>query len=141
MSAASRGLDSQPVAGAQRAEALPGNSSPFSRFLPGAPGSPPSTPGGAVAAPLGDQRVAHLVERLELAGHAVAAARRPAPPESRRSAYLDGAQRELELERLDRRVQRVRHGHVDGARTVGVRARALAAAERLVVGEAARCRA
>ena len=51
------------------------------------------------------------------------------------------AQRELQLERLDRRVERVRHRDVDAARAVGAGARALAAAERLVVRERARCRA
>ena len=67
----------------------------------------------------------------------------PSPPrrarrrrEPRRTAYCDDAQRELQLERLDRRVQRVRHRHVHPAGAVGVVARALAAAERLVVGEA-----
>src|SRR5213076_3180999 len=41
-----------------------------------------------------------------------------------------------ELERLDRRDERVRHRDVDGRRPVGVSARALAAADRLVVREA-----
>ena len=99
-------------------------------------------PGGAVTATLGDQRVGHR----RSAPRARARRRRrrdgrPAPPESRRIAYSVDAQRELALERLDRRVQRVAHRHVHAAGPVGVRARALAAAERLVVGEVARCRA
>src|SRR5262249_6359121 len=44
------------------------------------------------------------------------------------------AQRELELERLDRRVERVAHPDVDAGRTGPGTARALAAADRLVVG-------
>ena len=46
------------------------------------------------------------------------------------------AQRVGELERLGRRRERVRHRDVHARRAVGVRARALAAADRLVVGEA-----
>ena len=47
MSATSGCLDSQPVAGRRLPDAFAGSSSPLSRFLPGAPGSPPSAPGGA----------------------------------------------------------------------------------------------
>src|SRR5262249_53772635 len=43
-----------------------------------------------------------------------------------------------ELERLRRRVERVRHGNVDARGAVGFRARTLAAADRLVVREAVR---
>ena len=41
---------------------------------PARPASPPSAPGGRVAAALGDERVRHLLERLDLADDAVAAA-------------------------------------------------------------------
>src|SRR6202008_4126323 len=88
-------------------DVLAGSSAPLSRFLPTFPGAPARNPAApwAVAAGAAAQRV------------------------------LDGAQGELALEGLDRRVEGVRHGDVDGARPVGVGARALAAAERLVVRE------
>ena len=43
--------------------------------VPACPGAPPSAPGRGVPAALGDQRVVHRLERLELAHDAVAAAR------------------------------------------------------------------
>src|SRR5829696_8319010 len=74
MSATSGGLDSQPVSGAERARGL-------GRQLPPVQQVPTRTArfaavraGRRVQAALGDERVAHLVERLELADHAVAAA-------------------------------------------------------------------
>ena len=107
-----------------------------------APGCPPSAPRGRVAAALGDQREASSRSSASSSRTTPSPPRwRPAPPEPRRSAYSTHAQREFALERLDRRVQRVAHRDVHAARPVGVRARALAAAERLVVGEARRCRA
>ena len=54
-----------------------------------------------------------------------------APPER----ILDHPHRKLELERLDRGVERVAHRHVHAARAVRVRARALTAADRLVVDD------
>src|SRR5215208_7145584 len=74
MSATSRGLDSQPVAGLQRSRCL-------RRQLVAVDEVPTLRAGLAtirarrgVPAPLRDQRVAHLGERLQLAHHAVAAA-------------------------------------------------------------------
>ena len=136
MSATSRGLDPQPVAGPEaagrlRRQLLAVQQVPTRRARLAAVSA-----GRRVAAPLGDQREAHLVQRLELAHDAVAAAVPPGAARAAPQRVLDRAQRELELERLDRRVERVRHRHVHGARAVGVGARALAAAERLVVGEA-----
>src|SRR5947209_12023829 len=82
-----------------------------------------------------DQRVAERLERLELTDHPVSAAMLPlasrAPPEG----VLDGADRELELERFDRRVQRVAHRHVHRARAIRIRTRPLASADRLVVDD------
>src|SRR5829696_8550985 len=84
-------------------------------------------------ASLGQQRQPAGLECLELADDAVAAA---APARTARAvAYLVAAdaQRVRELERLDRRVERVRHGDVDGRRPVSLGARALPAGDRLVV--------
>ena len=91
--------------------------------------------GRRVAAALGEQRVAHRRERLELAHDPVAAAVLAVAAGAAPQRVAHDAQRELQLERLDRRVERVRHRDVHAARAVGVRAGALAAAERLVVGE------
>ena len=100
----------------------------------GAPGSPPSAPGGAWRRRSVSSEKLMSVEGLELAHDAVAAAMTPGAARPAAQRVLGHAQRELELERLDGRVERVRHRDVDGARPVGVRAGALAAAERLVVG-------
>jgi hypothetical protein len=65
-----------------------------------------------VAPALGDEREVHLVHGLELADHAVAAPVASGTARAAPQRVLDGAQRELELERLDRRVERVRHPDV-----------------------------
>ena len=73
--------------------------------------------GRRVAAALGDERVLHVGERLDLADRRRRRRRSaPAPPEPRRTAYSHDAQRELQLQRLDRRVQGVGHRDVHGAR-------------------------
>src|SRR5215203_3420121 len=89
-------------------------------------------------AALGQQRELHLLQRLELAHDAVAAALPAGAARTAPDGVAGDAQRELELERLDRRVERVRHRDVHAGRAAGVGARALAAAERLVVRERAR---
>src|SRR3954452_19679617 len=88
-----------------------------------------------MAPALRDQRVAHVRERLDLADDAVTAAMRPVAAGAAADRVLDRADRELALERLDGCVERVAHGYVDAARSVSVLTGALAAAERLVVGE------
>src|SRR5690242_6255844 len=62
-----------------------------------------------VPAPLGDQGEAHLVERLQLAHDAVAAVVIAAAAGASSHGVLDRSQRELQLERLDRRVEGVAH--------------------------------
>ena len=57
----------------------------------------------------------------------------PAPPLPRRSAVATDAQRQRALERLDRRVARVRHRGVHAAHPVGPRPPALPTADGLVV--------
>ena len=89
-----------------------------------------------MAAPLGEHREPAVLEDAQLADDAVAASvhARAARAEPQLPA-LD-PQRVLQLERLDGRRQRVRHGDVDAARAVGIRTGALTAAHRLVVREA-----
>src|SRR4051794_33283692 len=134
MSATSGGLDSQPVAAPQSTGGLGRRLVAVHEVA--ARGAWLAS-GGAlrpVTAALGDERVGHLLERLDLADHAVAAAMPAFAAGTAAHRVLDGAQRELELERLHRRVERVAHRHVHRVRAVGVLARSLAAAERLVVG-------
>src|SRR5690349_1715069 len=61
----------------------------------------------SVAAALGEQRVVHVRERLELADHAVAASVASAAARAASHRVRGDAERELQLERLDRRVERV----------------------------------
>src|SRR4051812_46178864 len=101
-------------------------------------GRPVATAGGARwrgAGALGDQREAHVRERLEFAHDAVAATLGSIPAGAATDRVLDRPQRELALERFDRRVERIAHRDVHGARAGGVLTRALSAAKRLVVGE------
>ncbi len=100
------------------------------------PGLAPVGPAGRVAAALGDQREGHLLERFDLAHDAVAAAVEPRAARAAAQGIGADAQREFALERLDGRVERVAHRDVNAAGPIGVGAGALAAAERLVVGEA-----
>src|SRR4051794_18656117 len=89
----------------------------------------------AVAAALGHEAPAAVGQHAVDAHHAVAAgiAAGPARPRPHRIA-LD-PKRILALERLDRRVQRIRHRDVNGAGPGAGRPAALAAAQRFVVGE------
>src|SRR4051794_39548377 len=84
MSATSRGLDSQPVAAPERTGGLRGDLVTVDEVATGGARIAPVRALRPVPAPLGDQRVGHLLERLDLANHAVAAAlragaARPAP--------------------------------------------------------------
>jgi hypothetical protein len=66
---------------------------------------------------------------------------RPSPPLSGRSAYLSTSSGYSASKRPDRRVERVRHADVDAAHPVAGRPSAVAAADRLVVGEPLTARA
>jgi len=87
-------------------------------------------------APLREHRETAVLEHAQLADHAVAAAlgAHAAGTGSQRPA-LD-PNRIRQLERLDGRHQRVRHRNVDGGWTCRVGARALTAADRLVIRKA-----
>src|SRR3954451_4532384 len=101
MSATSRGLDSEPVAGLERARRL--------RLQLLAVQQVPTRPAGLaalgagrrMAAALGDQRVAHLIQGLQPAGHTVPAPVAPLAAGAAADRVLHRPQRELELERLD----------------------------------------
>ena len=142
VAAAAGRLDAQAVARAQRARRLRLELLAVEQVAPARAVLAAVGARRRVAAALGDQRVASSPRaprsRARRRRRRGGARRRPSRGAPRSS---DDAQRELELERLDRRVERVAHRDVDAARAVGVGARALAAAERLVVGEVARCRA
>src|SRR4051812_978151 len=135
MPTASRCLDTQSVAGLQLARRLARQLLAVQEVPARCARLTALSAGGAVAATLGDQRIAHRLQRLQFAHHAVAASIPSGPARAAAQRVLDRPQRKLELQRLHRRVQGVRHRHVHGARAVGVGARALAAAECLVVGE------
>ena len=119
--------------------AFEGSGSPFSRFRPG------RAVGRRRRGRRGACRRRSVISVKRIGASASSSRTIPSPPRCSPGAAAAAAQRklahpqrELGLERLDRGVERVRHRHVDGARPVGVRAGALAAADRLVVGELAR---
>src|SRR5215218_6739759 len=94
MSATSGGLDSQPVSGAERSRRLGRQLVPVQQ-VPTRPARLPAVRArGRVAAALRDERVAHLVERLQVTHHAVAAALAPRPAGATPERVLDRAQRE-----------------------------------------------
>src|SRR3954447_9452915 len=100
MSTTSRGFDPQTVTGSQatgrlRFDVLAVDAVAAARARLAAVGA---ARGGAAA--LGQQRVGHVAEGLELADDAVAAALLAVPAGVAPDRVLDGAQRELQLERL-----------------------------------------
>src|SRR5436190_7499187 len=88
-----------------------------------------------LGAALADDRETAVLEHAELTDDAVAPALRAAAAGAEPEPVALDAQRVLELERLHRRRERVRHGDVHAARARGVGAGALPPAERLVVRE------
>src|SRR3954454_12245381 len=133
---AARRLDAQPLARPQlssrlRLELLAIEQVAPARAVRSAIGTP-----RRVLAALGERRIRHRLERLELADDTVASAVRSGTAAVAPDRVLHDAHGELELERLHRRVERVRHRHVHRAGTVGVLACPLPAPECLVVREA-----
>src|ERR1035437_6657271 len=129
------GLDAQPLPLCERARALAGQRRAVEQIATRCAGLSAGGAAGGVAAALGDQREGHLAQRLQLAHDAVAAAVRTRSAGAAPQGVLQDAQREFALERLDRRVERVAHRHIHSRGSVAIRACALPAAERLVVGE------
>src|SRR5688572_14193816 len=118
MATTSRGLDSQPIAAREATERLGWEILGVEEVATGLPVASAVGAGGSVAAALGEQRVGHVGLSLELADDAVPAVVLAAAAAVSSHGVLDRAQRELELERLDRGVERVRHRDVHGARAV-----------------------
>src|SRR5450755_1018766 len=135
MTTTARSLDPQPLTGRQLAHRLRRQFLAVEQVSPGLAGVPSGGPRWAVPTAFGDQRVVKRRERLELADHTISALVPPPPTGAAPERVLHRAQWELELERLDRGVERVAHRDVHAARAVRVRARALSAADRLVVGD------
>ena len=130
-------FDAQPLARAQRAGRLAGQRAPVEQVAPGRAGlaagcARAARGGGARRSARRSSRGAPRSSRTTPSPPRW----RPAPPEPRRSAYSITRSGNSRSSASIGRVQRVAHRHVHAARPVGVRARALAAAERLVVGEA-----
>ena len=121
-------LDAQPLAGCSVPVTLPGSGRPRAGRARARPAAPPARRAGRGA------RRSAISEKL-ISRRACSSRMTPSPPRcSARAAraaaqrVLDHAQRKFALERLDRRVHRVAHRHVHGARPVGVGAGSLAAA-------------
>src|SRR4051794_36130146 len=109
MPAPSWGLDSQAVSRAQHPGCLRRQLVAVQEVAPGLRIAAALASAGPVPAALGDQGEAHRKQRLKLADDAVAA--EPPADAATRAPHgeLPDAERELRLERLDRRVERVRH--------------------------------
>src|SRR3954447_17607232 len=95
MSATSGGLDSQPVAAPQRTAGLRADLLAVHEVASRIAGLAAVRALRPLPAPLGDERVGHLVERLDLADHAVAAAVRAGPSRPSPHRVLDRPQRKF----------------------------------------------
>src|SRR6266511_3662293 len=89
-----------------------------------------------VRATLADDREPAILEHAQLADDAVAAPMSSSPARAEPEAVTLDSERVLQLERLHRRREGVRHRHMHAAGAVRTRTGALPAADRLVVREA-----
>src|SRR5215218_6171157 len=105
-SATSRRLDPQSLAGPQATARLGRQLVAVEQVAPRRPGRAARGAGRGVPAPLGEERELHLLARLELAHDAVAAAVPAGAAGAAPHRVARDQQRELELERLDRGVER-----------------------------------
>src|SRR4051794_3920247 len=112
MPATSRCLDRQTLPGAQATRRLRLELGAVEQVAPALAWLAAVGTRRPVAAALGEQGVAHVGQRLELAHDPVAAAVPAVATRSSSDRIARHAQGELELERLDRRVERVRHRDV-----------------------------
>src|ERR1700677_2376304 len=128
-------FDAQPLAGVQLAGALGWQQLPVEQVAPARPGGSALRATWRVAPALCDQRELHLAPRSELAHDAFPAAVQSGSAGASTQGVRAHAQREFPLEGLDRGVHGVAHRDMHRARSVCVRAGALATAQRLVVGE------
>src|SRR3954469_21840079 len=135
-SASARSLDRHDVAGREVARDLGADRLAVDRVPSGGARRAAALAARAAAPPFADDREAAIFEHAQLADDPVAAAMRALAAGPQPQPVALDAQWVLQLERLDRRRQGVRHSDVHAARAVGGRARALSAADRLVVREA-----
>src|SRR5436190_14448822 len=134
--AAARGLDRDHVPFRELAGELPGCRLAVDEVPAARPGRAAPLPGRCVRAPLADDREPAVLEHAELPHDAVAAAVLAIATRAEAERVALDPERVLQLERLDRRRERVRHRHVHPARPICARTGALPAADRLVVRKA-----
>src|SRR3954451_3226560 len=135
-SASARGLDRHDVAGCEVARDLGADRLAVDGVVSGRARLAAALAARGAAPAFADDREAAILEDAELADDAVAAAVHAVAAGAQPQAVALDTQWVLQLERLDRRRQRVRHGDVHAAGPIRGRARALSAADRLVVREA-----
>src|SRR5918999_2694656 len=133
--AATRSLDRDDVARLERPGRLGWNLLAVQQVAPWYPGESASDSLRREPAPLTHHGEAARLEHPHLAHHAVPAAQLPTAARAAPEPLALDPQRVRELERLDRGREGVRHRHVHGVLAVGAPARALPAADRLVVRE------
>src|SRR4051794_18986341 len=131
MPATSRRLDPQSLAGAQATGRLARHLLAVDEVAARLARLAAVGSGGRMSAALAYERVMQVGQRLQLAYDAVAALVLARAARASPQRVLGHPQRELQLQRLHRRVERVRHRDVHAARPVRVLAGALAAAQRL----------
>src|SRR5207302_4575365 len=134
--AATRRLDADHVTGGKVARHLCGHNLPVEQVPAGRSGRTAALAQRRIGSPLADDREAAVLQDAQLAGDAVAAAVTAGAAGATTKPVPLHADWVLQLERLDRRGERVRHRDVHAARPVSRWAGALAAADRLVVREA-----
>src|SRR5690242_9870854 len=92
-------------------------------------------PPRGMAAAFRDDRVAQRRGRLEFAHDPVSSRMAPPAPRAPAQPVLDHAQGKLELERLNRGIERVAHRDMNSAGAIRIGAGALTAPDRLVIND------
>src|SRR5689334_712815 len=131
--AAARRLDRDDVPRAEVARQLRAGRLAVDEVASGRAGLPAALALRRLRAALADDRESAVLERTQLADDTVAPVMCTAAAGAEPQPVALDAQRVLQLERLDRRRECVRHRHVHAARSVRVRAGALSTADRLVI--------
>ncbi len=119
-------------------ETLAGSRAPFSRFAPAAPASTTGRSVRAVPAAFGHEAECAIGEHAVHPNHPVTPVVVAAAPRTAAQRVPLDPQRILALQRLDGRVQRVRHGHVHRRGPIAGGRGPLTAGQRLVVRELGR---
>src|SRR4051794_29037167 len=118
-SASARGLDRHDVAGCEVARDLGADRLAVDGVPSGRARLASALAARGAAPPFADDREAAMLEDAQLADDPVAATMRALAAGARSQPVALDAQRVLQLERLDRRRQRVRHGDVHATGAVG----------------------